>query len=305
MRPVSTSGVFGLLAICVLALGGCNKGKSNAPAAGQPGAAHSHHHDHGTARGPNGGLIIGMDNERYHGEITHDASAHKIGVHLLGDDAATAAPIDAQFAKIIASADGKSVEYSLPAVAQPDEAAGKSSYFEIASEPLETLIFGQSPSPGTEVRLIVTIDGKPSAGEIDARQMQDAEARLLSPGSAAGDALVWNKEVDEQGFKVALGHHGATLLAGSDVEPAVQITREEKPIADAKVFNALLAPDGKTVLAEEVATVYEPPTTDEPSHYAQGTLKIPPGTREAIIRYRVVLPEGKGERTYDVISEVK
>ena len=63
--------------------------------------------------------------------------------------------------------------------------------------------------------------------------------------------------------------------------------------------------NGKTVLAEEVGTVYEPPSGNEPSHYAQGMLKIPSGTREAVLRYRIVLPEGKGERTYDVPVAVK
>jgi hypothetical protein len=305
MRPILISVAFGLFAIGLFALVGCNKGKTSAPAAGQAGAAHSHHHDHGLARGPNGGHIIGMDNEKYHGELTHDAATHRIGVHLLGEDAATAAPIDAQSATIDVSIDGKSTQYSLPAVAQPSATAGKSSYFEIVSEPLETVIFGQSPSPDTEVQLSVAIDGKPTTGDIDARHIQDASAALLSPGSSEADALVWNKEVGEQDFKISLGHHGSTLLAGSKVEPAVQITREGKPVADAKVFNALLDADGKTALVEEVATVYEPPTTDEPSHYAQGSLKIPSGTRQAVIRYRIVLPEGKGEHTYDVPATVK
>ena len=95
------------------------------------------------------------------------------------------------------------------------------------------------------------------------------------------------------------------MLAGGDVEPAVQVTRDGQPVADAQVFNALLEDDGETVLAEEVATVYEPPTSDEPAHYAQGSLKIPSGTRQATIRYRIVLPEGKGERTFDVPVDVK
>jgi hypothetical protein len=94
-------------------------------------------------------------------------------------------------------------------------------------------------------------------------------------------------------------------MAGGKVEPAVQITRDGKPVADAKVFNALLEANGKTMLAEEVATVYEPPSSDEPSHYAQGALKIPPRIREAVLRYRIILPEGKGERTYDVPVGVK
>lgn len=305
MRTPSASVVFGLLAMCAFVVAGCSKGKTNTPAAGQTGAAHSHHHDHGVARGPNGGQIIGMESENYHGELTHDAATHRIGVYLLGEDAATAAPVDAASVTINVAADGKFAPYTLPASALPGENAGKSSHFELISEPLETVLFGQSPTPGTEVQLSVIIDGKPQLGDIDVWHLQDSAAASLGAGSADVDALLWNKEIDEQGFKIALGHHGLSLLAGSNAEPAVQITRDGKPVDDAKVFNALLDADGKTVLAEEVATVYEPPTRNEPSHYAQGAFKIPRGTRQAMIRYRIVLPEGKGERTYDVPATVK
>ena len=92
------------------------------------------------------------------------------------------------------------------------------------------------------------------------------------PSGGADDVLTWSKELKEQGYDISLGYHGTGLLAGGKVEPAVQITRDGKPVADAKVFNALLEANGKTVLAEEVATVYEPPSGDEPSHYAQGAL---------------------------------
>jgi hypothetical protein len=137
------------------------------------------------------------------------------------------------------------------------------------------------------------------------RQIQDHAAGLHSHGHSDADVLMWRKEVNEQGYTIALGHHGVTLLAGSTVEPAVQITREGKPVADAKVFNALLDADGETILAEEAATVYEPPTSDEPAHYAQGALKIPPKTRQGTLRFRIVLPDGKGEHTYDVPVPVK
>jgi hypothetical protein len=301
MRTLSLSTGFGLVAMTLLGLAGCGKSRPAAPAAGQA-AAHSHHHDHGSAFGPHAGTIIPLDIEEYHGELTHDAASHRVGVYVLGEDAATAAPIEAASVTIDVSVDDKATHYTLPAVAQPGEAAGKSSYFELVSEPLDTIVFGQRPSPTTDVQLNVTIDGKPQVGVIDTRQIQDEAARLLSHGNADADAdtLMWRKEVSEQGYNIALGHHGVSLLAGGKVEPAVQITRDGKPVADAKVFNALLDADGKTVLAEEVATVYEPPSSDEPSHYAQGALKIPPATRQVILRFRVVLPEGKGERTYDV-----
>jgi hypothetical protein len=193
----------------------------------------------------------------------------------------------------------------LPAVAQPGEAAGKSSYFELESEPLQAFVSGQSQSPSGEVRISMTIDGMPYVGSIETEYLAHDDAMMHSHSHADDDALVWVKQVSEQGYDISLGHHGVSLLAGADVEPAVQVAREGQPVADARVFNALVADDGETILAEEVATVYEPPTSDEPAHYAQGPLNIPPGTRQAVIRFRIVLPQGKGERSFDVPVAVK
>jgi hypothetical protein len=301
MRPMSISTGFGLFAMCLVGLTGCNKAKTNAPSSGQAAVA-AHHHHHGSARGLHGGHIIGLDVENYHVELTYDEKANRVGVYVLGEDAATAAPIDAQPVTIKVTVDDKPTEYKLPAVSQPDDPAGKSSYFELVSEPLLAIIAGRSQSQYPDVELSATIDGKPHLGDIDTQEMS---APVGSQGNASDDALLWIKVLKEQGYDISLGHHGVTLLAGSKVEPAAQITRDGKPIADAKVFNAMLEGNGKTVLAEEVATVYEPPSGNEPSHYAQGTLKIPSGTREAVLRYRIVLPEGKGEHTYDVPVAVK
>jgi hypothetical protein len=112
--------------------------------------------------------------------------------------------------------------------------------------------------------------------------------------------LVWRRHVDEQGYHIALGHHGKTLHGGQEVESAVEITRDGQPVADAQVFNALLAADGQTILANEVGTVYEPPTSEEPAHYAQGPLKVPADTPRVVIRYRVLLPNEREARTYDL-----
>ncbi len=304
MRKKSLSTACGLLAMCFIGLIGCGKGKSNAPVAGQA-PAHHHHHDHGMSRGPHGGQVIGLDIESYHVELTHDPASHHVGVYLLGEDAATAAPIEAASVTIDASVGDTSEKYTLPAVAQPGEAAGKSSYFELVSEPLDTVVSGQSGSPIGELQFNVTIAGKPQVGTIGLQDLGDALANLGGGSATSDDILLWLKQINEQGYDLSLGHHGSSLLAGSQVEPAVQITREGKPVADAKVFNSLLDSDSHTILAEEVATVYEPPAGDEPSHYAQGSLKIPSGTRQAILRYRIILPEGRGEHTYDVPVAVK
>ena len=300
MRLMSISTAFGLSTICLVALIGCSKSKTSVPPSGQTIAAHHHHH--GASRGVHGGYIIGLDVENYHAELTHDDKTNGVGMYVLGEDAATVAPIDAKSVTISATVDDKRTGYTLPAVPQPGEPEGKSSYFELVSQPLLDIITGRSGSPNPDVQLSVAIDGKPHIGDID---IQEMSAPLSAQGNATDDALLWLKVLKEQDYEISLGHHGVTLLAGGKVEPAVQITRDGKPVEGAKVFNALLDANGKTALAVEVPTVYEPPSGDEPSHYAQGTLKIPPGTREAVLRFRIVLPGGKGERTYDVPVVVK
>jgi hypothetical protein len=298
---MSISTVLGLIAMYLVGLTACSKTKTNAPSSGQA-AVTAHHHHHGSSRGPHGGHIVGLDVENYHVELTCDEKANRTGAYVLGEDAATAAPIDAQPITIKVTIDDKPTDYTLSPVVQPGDPADKSSYFELVSEPMLAILTGKSKSQYPDIELSATIDGKPHLGEIDIQEISTPE---ITQGNSTDDALLWIKVLKEQGYDISLGHHGLTLLAGSKVEPAAQITREGKPIADAKVFNALLEANGKTVLAEEVATVYEPPSGNEPSHYAQGTLKIPSGTREAVLRYRIVLPEGKGERTFDVPVTVK
>jgi hypothetical protein len=299
MRSVLLPAACGLLAMCMVGLSGCRKG--TAPASGQASAPSHHHHDHGTSRGVHGGRIIPLEIDNYHGELTYDDKANRIGIYILAEDAATAAPIDAKSVSISATVDDKPSQFTLPAVAQPGEPTGKSSYFELISEPLLAIVTGKTKTPVRDAELNVAIDGQPHVGDINT----EPEIVFAAAQDNGGDTLNWKKELSEQGYKISLGHHGVELLAGTKVEPAVQITRDEQPIADAKVFNALLDSDGKTVLVDEVPTIYEPPSTDEPSHYAQGPLKIPSGKRAVVIRYRLILPEGKGERTYDVPVAVK
>ena len=108
MRPISISIGFGLFALCLVGLTGCSKTKTNAPPSGQA-AVTPHHHSHGTARGLHGGYIIGLDIENYHAELTHDDKTKRVGVYVLGEDAATAAPIEAKSVTINARIDDKPV----------------------------------------------------------------------------------------------------------------------------------------------------------------------------------------------------
>jgi hypothetical protein len=65
------------------------------------------------------------------------------------------------------SVDGAPTQYTLPAKPQEGEADGKSSYFELESEPLEVVVSGKSEAKKTHARLNVTIDGKPFVGLIE------------------------------------------------------------------------------------------------------------------------------------------
>ena len=107
------------------------------------------------------------------------------------------------------------------------------------------------------------------------------------------------------GFQIRLGHHGTQLHAGHAVEPAVSILHDGMPVSDAQVFNSLVAEDDLLVVAKEVSTVYEPPTADEPAHYAQGALAVPAGIERVVIRYRLLLPSDGGEKTFDVAVDVE
>jgi hypothetical protein len=315
MRSISGFALSAVIAIYFTGVAGCDSGKRRSPTGGTSAGAHGHSHDHGHshhhghshdpghAHGPHGGHIVALGSEDYYAEVTH-AVPQTVGIHILGPDAATAAPISAASVTIYASADGEVSEYVLPAAPPPDEPSGKSSYFELKNEQLHAVIAGGSPSLDSQPRISFMVDGLPYAGTIDT-QLDQHYAAAQTHSHAADDALIWRKELKAGGYDIALGHHGISLLAGAEVEPAVRISHEGQPVADAKAFTALLAENGRTVLANEVSTVYEPPTDDEPAHYAQGRLKIPPGTRQAAIRYRIVLPDNKTEYTFDFPVSVK
>jgi len=113
---------------------------------------------------------------------------------------------------------------------------------------------------------------------------------------AGDDELFWLRDGLEKGeYSIKLGHHGVHVLEGHAVEPAVAITRDGKPVADAKVFMSLASGDGETVLVEEKQTVYEPVTEHEEAHYAQAKLDVPHEVKKVFIRYRIVLAGDGGE----------
>jgi len=160
---IFTTGV--LMGLCLFGLNGCGKGPTGGETAGDE-HAHDDEHAHGV-EGPHGGHIIELGTEDHHAELTHDETTHKVGIYLLGSDAKTAAPIEAESVTINVSTDGVPSQYVLPAVPQAGEAGGQSSYFEIESEPLCDVVCGESEAKSTQARVSLTIGGKPYVGLIE------------------------------------------------------------------------------------------------------------------------------------------
>ena len=149
--------------------------------------------------------------------------------------------------------------------------------------------------------LTVGCDGGAAGPSADTHPVDDTGNAADVHVHEGDDVLFWQREgIEAHGYELRLGHHGINIHAGHRLEPAVSITRSGEPVADAQVFNSLVSRDGQQVLVAEVATVYEPPTAEEEAHYAQGGLDVPEGIVRVTIRYRIVLPDGTGEETYDV-----
>jgi len=110
---------------------------------------------------------------------------------------------------------------------------------------------------------------------------------------AHDDALFWQREgIEHDGALVSLGHHGAHIHAGEELEPAVSVTRDGQPVADARVSFSLVDQQGGEVAGPAAAT-YEPPTDEEPAHYAMAKLLVPGDAARITIRYGVELSGGE------------
>jgi hypothetical protein len=154
-----------LVAIYLFSVGGCNQGPAGAPSADSK-AANAHDHAH-AEEGPHGGHIIELGAPAHHAELTHDEAGHSVGVYILDGGAKAAAPIAAESITINVAQDGEPTAYVLPAIVQPGDDEGTSSYFEIVSEPLCKIVCGESEAETTTARISITIDGKPYIGIIE------------------------------------------------------------------------------------------------------------------------------------------
>lgn len=87
--------------------------------------AHDHEHEHG----PNGGHLLEVGEEQYHLEVVFDDKGRTLTAYILGPDAKTAYPIEAESLDFDQEVGEK--EHEIPLVAKPleGEAKGKSSRF--------------------------------------------------------------------------------------------------------------------------------------------------------------------------------
>ena len=257
-----------------------------------------HGHDH-SAAGPHGGDLVELGEEEYHAEVVHEGGG--VTVYMLDGSAKNASPVDAAEVMINLVHDGKPEQFVLQASPDSGDPQGKASRF--VSDDAE---LAQDLDAGVEARLMVNVGGTPYNGQIShdhGHDHGDDGHAGHGHGHAGDDALVWRQEgIQEGDYTITLGHHGTELHAGEPVEPAVMITSGGKDVADARVFSSILIGD-KTV-ADEKPTVFEPKTAEEPAHYAQGTLLVPPGAEQVTLRYRIVLPDGE-QKSFDVSVDAK
>ncbi len=125
-----------------------------------------HHHDHG-AHGPNGGHLIELGGGKYHAEWVHDdladqENAKNVTVYILGEDAKTEKPIEAEYITINVTGGKEPKQYQLQAVNVQD---GKASQFAL-DDPALVVDLGMV-GQGVEARLSVKIDGEPYNAKIE------------------------------------------------------------------------------------------------------------------------------------------
>ena len=133
------------------------------------------------------------------------------------------------------------------------------------------------------------------------KEKMHAENGEGHPHAEGHDKLVWSKkDLDVEGYKISLGHHGDHFHFGDKIEPAVIITKDGNDVADAEIFNSMITKEDQSVLVEEVKLVFEPKTDAEPAHYAQGEMTIPKGKGDVMIRFRIKLPGSENDSVHDI-----
>jgi len=112
------------------------------------------------------------------------------------------------------------------------------------------------------------------------------------PKSAGGNPLVWiESEFKHKSTTISLGYRAGKPHDEGWVEPVAMLTRNGEFAPDAMVFHRLVDADGKQILSEEVATVYENAEGDVAGLYTQGKHRLPKDVSNCIVRFRIVLAD--------------
>lgn len=119
--------IASLIAVIACGAVGCGNSTDYKPVAVVKKANPLPDHDHGE-KGPHGGGIVELGKEEYHAEILVDHDSHAVVVYVLGKDAKTAEPVDAQ--EITVTPEGKTA-LTLKAAPQKGDPDGKASKFEL------------------------------------------------------------------------------------------------------------------------------------------------------------------------------
>ncbi len=104
---------------------------------------------------------------------------------------------------------------------------------------------------------------------------------------------------------ISLGYRGDPPQAGNSIEPVAMITRDGVPVANAMVFNSLVAGSDTPEGGEDTPTVYELSSDRTLGHYAQGKLLVPAGAKECTVRFRIVFADAKDDWTHDMQVAVR
>lgn len=115
-------------------------------------------HDHG-ALGAHGGELIEIGKASFHGELLHTTS--EVTIYILGPKAKESVSIDATELTISLKHDGSVQSYTLMANPQSEDAAGKSSRFDLKDSKVAAAL-----NDGAEGVVIFQVDGKSHTGSI-------------------------------------------------------------------------------------------------------------------------------------------
>jgi hypothetical protein len=152
---------------------GCNSSPPSPPTVypthveDHEGHGHDHAHDHGHSHaedGPNGGHLIELGHEEFHGEWLHDDDSGKLTLYILDGTAKKTVPISATSVTIEKKIGDKVDKYELQAVGRSDTST-KSAQFEITDKPLVEAL--KTAGQGVDATLIVDIEGKAFQGKIE------------------------------------------------------------------------------------------------------------------------------------------